>query len=383
MQSQGTSRSESARNLAAATFVTRGARLALGVLALGLGCSHPRPSDLPRLERRLYVAHKARLTVYDIDEDHERIGRIELPASGGFKGIGASVPLQRLYVTSHLGDELISLDLVSEEIVWRKKYCAYLDSFDITPDGRTLYVPCRHSGLWVVVDAESGDELARIETGRGAPYAVDPIKDFGPHNTVASADGRRVYLAAMTIPYVLVADTATRAIVNRIGPFSRGVRPLSVSEPYLFANVDGLLGFEVAELETGKVIHRVEARTPPERVAQVSDRAPHHHTPSHGVAVRPGGREVWVSDDVHGYVHVFDVSSMPPRQVASIPLFARPEDQPKPSWITFSLDGRLAYLSCNAVVDADARAVIARIDTSERLLEIDFADDRPVRAGKR
>jgi len=358
-------------------------RSALCLLALVVGCSHPRPSGPPHFERRLYVAHKSRLTVYDIDRNHERIERIELPASGGFKGIGVSVPLHRLYVTSNRADELIGLDLLTDEILWRKKYCAYLDSFDLTPDGRTLYVPCRHAGQWVVVDAESGDELARIETGRGEPYAVDPIKDYGPHNTFASADGRRVYLSAMTIPYVFVVDTATHAIVSRVGPFSRGVRPFAVSEPYLFANVDGLLGFEVADLRTGAMIHRVEAHTPPERLAQVSDRTAHHHTPSHGVAVRPGGREVWVSDDVYGYVYVYDVTSMPPRLSASIPLFERPEDQPQPSWITFSIDGRLAYLSCNAVVDADARTVIARIDTSERLVEVDFTDGRPVRAGGR
>jgi DNA-binding beta-propeller fold protein YncE len=355
----------------------------LALLAFVAACTSPHAAELPRLQRRVYVAHKSRLTVYDVDRDHARIARIELPASGGFKGIGASVPLQRLYLTSNQADELISFDLVREKIVWRKKYCAYLDSFDLTPDGRTLYVPCRHAGQWVVVEAESGAELARIETGRGEPYAVDPIKDYGPHNTVASADGRHVYLAAMTIPYVFVVETATHAIVSRVGPFSRGVRPLAVSEPYLFANVDGLLGFEVADLRTGAIIHRVEAHTPPERVPQVLDHAAHHHTPSHGIAVRPGGHEVWVSDDVNGYVYVYDVSAMPPRLAASIPLFEQPADQPKPAWITFGVDGRFAYLSCNVVVDADARTVIARIDTSERLVEIDFENGRPVRAGGR
>jgi DNA-binding beta-propeller fold protein YncE len=368
--------------------VALGARLAVRLIALGLvahalGCNRPHPSDLPRFERRLYVAHKSRVTVYAIDRDYKRIARIPLPITGGFMGIGASVALGRLYVTSNLNDELIALDLVSEQIVWRKKYCAYLDSFDLTPDGRTLYLPCRHAGQWVVVDADSGREVSRIETGRGQPYAVDPIKDYGPHNTVVSADGRHVYLATMTIPYVFVVDTATQQIVSKVGPFSRGVRPLAVSEPYLFANVDGLLGFEVADLRTGAMIDRVEARTPPERAAQIKDPTAHHHTPSHGVAVRPGGREVWVSDDVNGYVHVFDVTTMPPRQVASVPLFKHPEHQPRPAWITFSLDGHFAVLSCNAIVDADARKVVARVDTSERVVEIDFKDGRPVRSGKR
>jgi DNA-binding beta-propeller fold protein YncE len=357
--------------------------LTVGLLVLAFGCSQLRTSSVPHSERRLYVAHKSRLTVYDIDRGHEEVDRIDLAGAGSFKGIGVSIPLRRLYVTSSVADELIALDLETKAIVWRKKYCAYLDSFDLTADGRTLYVPCRHAGQWVVVNAADGVELGRIETGRGAPYTVDPIKDYGPHNTVASVDGRHVYLAAMTIPFVFEVDAATRAIIRRIGPFTRGVRPFAVAERYLFANIDGLLGFEVADLSTGKVIHRVEARTPQERLAEVKARVGHHHTPSHGVAVRPGGREVWISDDVYGYVHVFDITSMPPRAVASIPLFRKAENQPKPGWITFSLDGRLAYLSCNVVVDAERRAVIARFDTSERLLEVHFEQGHPVRAGRR
>ena len=354
------------------------------LLVLGaLGCFALGPWAPPSLERRLYVAHKSRLTVYDIDAGHGRIKKIELPGTRRFKGIGVSVPLERLFLTSNLRDELIAFDLVTEEILWRRQYGAYLDSFAITPDGRTLYLPSRHGGEWVVVDAASGQVLARIETGRGTPYRQDPIKDYGPHNTVISADGRRAYLASMTSPYVLVVDTATHELIGRVGPFSRGVRPLAVAEPYVYVNVDSLLGFEVGDLRTGQRIHRVEAQTPPERRAQIGDAEPHHHTPSHGVAVRPGAGEVWMSDDAHGYLYVYDVRSMPPRHVADVPLFDKPRRRPTPHWITFSLDGRLAYVSCNRVVDAETREVISRIDTSERLVEIHFERGRPVRAGRR
>lgn len=341
-----------------------------------------RPSGM---ERRLYVANKSSLTVRDIDASHRKLRTIELPGSGGFKGIAVSVPLGLLYLTSHLRDELIAFDLVTEQIRWRKRYAAYADSPALTPDGRTLYVPFRHAGEWWAIDAETGKPLARIVTGRGAVYERDPIKDFGPHNTVGSRDGSRMYLAAMTIPHVFVVDTRSHAVVSKIGPFSRGVRPFALTEDgaLLFANVDGLLGFEVADTRTGQVLHRVQAQTPKERRAQVSTRVGHHHTPSHGIAVRPGTTEVWVSDDVHGYLYVYDFATLPPRLVASVPLFKKPSDQRQPGWISFSIDGRFAYPSCNVVVDAAARRVIDRIDTSERLIEVQLQAGRVVRAGVR
>jgi len=73
---------------------------------------------------------------------------------------------------------------------------------------------------------------------------------------------------------------------------------------------------------------------------------------------------------------------MPPRQVASVTL----RDQP--GWITFSLDGLYAYPSSGDVIEVKSRKIVAELTDekgsavqSEKLLEIDFADEVPVRAG--
>ena len=70
------------------------------------------------------------------------------------------------------------------------------------------------------------------------------------------------------------------------------------------------------------------------------------------------------------------------RQRETIPL----RDQP--GWITFSLDGRRVYPSTGEVIDASTRRIIATLADeqgrpvqSEKLLEIEFEDGRPVRAG--
>src|SRR5207253_716954 len=99
-------------------------------------------------------------------------------------------------------------------------------------------------------------------------------------------------------------------VLGKIGPFSSGLRPFAVSddERRLYGNVDGLLGFEIAEIDTnfrgGRVIKRVVATTPPERLAEIPapPRQKPHSTRSHGLNLHPNQHEVWMVDGVYGYV---------------------------------------------------------------------------------
>lgn len=343
------------------------------------------------VERRLYVTDRSGISVYDIDHGHRFIRKIEIPNSGDYKGLAASPQLGRLYVTSHTRDELICLDLANDAVIWRKNLGKYADSMWVTPDGKRLYLPLRDEITWKAIDAADGSVLASIDTERGKRYEVDPIQDIGPHNTWINPAGTRVYLEVLTVPYLYVADTKTNHVLGKIGPFSKGIRPFAVTddEKYVYANIDGLLGFEIAEITKnpwgGKMIRRVEAQTPAKRLAELPNppaRKP-HSTPSHGLNLRPDQKEVWIVDGVYGYVYVFDVASMPPKQIASIPLYEDPKQQPHPGWITFGIDGRYAYPDGGAVIDTRTKQVVARIPTSEKLIEIDFEGGKAVRAGHR
>ena len=97
----------------------------------------------------------------------------------------------------------------------------------------------------------------------------------------------------------------------------------------------------------------------------------------------PDEKELWLSDGHNQRMHIFDATTMPPKQVASIAL----RDQP--GWITFSMDGRLAYPSTGDVIDVRSRKIVTTLKDetgaevqSEKLLEIDFKGDKPVRARK-
>ena len=89
-----------------------------------------------------------------------------------------------------------------------------------------------------------------------------------------------------------------------------------------------------------------------------------------------------MTDGANSHLHVFDARVMPPKQLASIKL----RDQP--GWVTFSLDGTLAYPSTGDVIDVETRKIINQLTDeegrevqSEKMLEIDFLGTRPIRSG--
>jgi DNA-binding beta-propeller fold protein YncE len=355
----------------------RVAALLLGVSLLLPGARAPGPEAGER--HLLYVAVPgirndlqfggAGILVFDRDRDFAFVKRIETPASRrpkpeNVKGICANAGTRRLYFTTLT--RLYCLDLVTEKTLWDRALPGGCDRMSMTPDGKQLYVPSLEGPHWNVVDAATGDVLAKVETGSGA------------HNTVCGLDGKRVYLAGLHSPLLSVLDTKARKVVRTVGPFAAPIRPFTVNgaQTLCFVNVNGLLGFEVGDLETGKKLYRVEVE------GFRSGLTKRHGCPSHGIGLTPDEREVWVCDAFNSRVHVFDATVKPPKQVASVAL------REQPGWVTFSLDGRYAYPSTGEVIDTKTRKVVSALQDekgrqvhSEKLLEIVFRGDTPVRAG--
>jgi DNA-binding beta-propeller fold protein YncE len=282
------------------------------------------------------------------------------------RGIAANATTGRLYISTTR--RLVALDLLTDQIVWEQtQLTPCCDRLALSPDGQLLYVPSLGTPDWYVINASNGTLVATV-----------PTVGFS-HDTVYGADGL-VYLESLHSRYLAVADAKTHAIVKNVGPFSDAVRPFTINgaETLVFANVDGLLGFEVGDLRTGRVLSRVEVPGYPHPVAM----SPSHGCPSHGIALPPDETEVWISDNVHHSLHVFDATVMPPVLKASITV------RDEPGWITFSIDGTRAYSSTGDVIDVRTKQIVATLKdeagqhvASEKLLEIDFANGKPVRAG--
>jgi DNA-binding beta-propeller fold protein YncE len=354
--------------------------LCLLLLLAGVARAAGAPATAPAEHRYLYVAVPGirdylefgghGVLVFDVDAGHRFVRRIAaggLDATGkpvNVKGVCASAATGRLYVSTI--KTLACYDLATDAIVWEKTMPGGCDRMSMTPDGKTIYLPSFEGPHWNVVDAATGEVTAKIEPNSGA------------HNTVVGLDGSRAYLAGLKSPLLQVVDTATNKPVSTVGPFTKPVRPFTVngSQSLVFACVNDLLGFEVGDVKTGKVLHRVAVD------GFKAGPVKRHGCPSHGVGLTPDERELWLCDAHNQRLHVFDATVMPPKLLASLPV------REQPGWVTFGLDGRYAYPSTGEVIDVRSRRVVATLADetgapvhSEKMVEVHVAGGKVIRTG--
>jgi YVTN family beta-propeller protein len=331
---------------------------AFPVLLSLLACANA--AEPAKVKQKLYVTNSAGDDVTVVDAaTNKPVGRVEV----GLHPHGIAVPASQEFILITIEGttpgQLLWIDPVTDKVTHKMDVGPAPNQPAVTPDGKTAYVPCS-DGYWDVVDVAKRKVVERIFTGGR------------PHNTLCSPDGKRVYLAPMGAPKkVSVLDVATNKIVGEI-PFSNVVRPIALTkdEKHLYAEVDGLVGIEVADIASRKMVHRIEAELTDEQ-KKVASR-------SHGLAVRPDQKEVWECDVEHHEVHVYDVTGAKPKQVATIPMGE------KVYWLTWSPDGKRAYVAVRgnnevAVVDTESKKVLERIPAGKepkRLLVVTVSEKK-------
>jgi DNA-binding beta-propeller fold protein YncE len=309
------------------------------------------------------------ILVFDIDNHHKFVKRIKTNGlhndgtPSNVKGIAVSIPLNSIYVSTL--ESLQRIDLTTEKIVWEKSYEGGCDRMSVSPDGRTMYLPSLEKDFWNVVDCESGNVIAKIDGFRRA------------HNTLYGPSGNYVYMADIGNPWLYVSDVKSHKVVRKVGPFSNYVRPFTINaaETHAYVTVDSLLGFEVGDVKTGAKLAKI--------TVEGWNRGPvrRHGNPSHGIALSPDEREIWLCDGHNMRVHVF-ANNNPYQQLTTIPL------QDMPGWILFSQDGKYVYPSSGEVIDARTRKIVEVLQdensnyvASEKMVEIHFNNGKAVKAG--
>jgi len=311
------------------------------------------------------------IIVFDMDHGFQFVKRIPTwklepgQTVEMIKGIAADAASGRLYMTTTV--RIAAFDLASDKIVWEKQYEGGFDRLAISPDGKTLYVPTFEGAYWDVINASNGDLVTRVDTGTGA------------HNTIWAPDGSRVYLAGLHNNYLLVADPKNNQVMEKIGPFSSNVRPFTVngSNSLAFVNTNNILGFEVGDVKTGKKLYDVAVQGFP-----TGKPARHNPCQSHGIALTPDEKEICLADGVNNYIHVFDATSSPPKQIADVKV------SDSPGWVSLSIDAKYVFPSTGDVIDRGTSKIVytLRDETgtqvqSEKLLEIDFDGPKSIRNG--
>jgi hypothetical protein len=304
------------------------------------------------------------ILVYDIEDGHKFVRRIDVPAfHPGLRGFCANAKTHCGYYSAEKG-LLGAFDLETEKVVWERHYDAGVDRAAITPDGKKIYAPSgwwdTKAARWLVINAATGELLSQI-------------KVLGsPHNTICGLDGKFAYFGSTET--LTVVQTSDDTVVHRINPIGGGgVFPFTVDSRnrHAYVCLGQQVGFDMADLETGKVIHRVLA----------GDGKQNRRT--HGAALTPDEKELWIADPYGKKLWVFDATAMPPTPKTSLDLSTGGH-----GWVTFSLDGHFAWCHTPDVFDARTRQMVATLKdesgkpvAGSKFIEAHFRDGKLIRVG--
>jgi len=302
---------------------------------------------------KLYVTNSAGddLTVID-PQSMKVIGSIKVGDRP--HGVISSSDGKKLYISIEGTNELIAVDTSTDQVIARVSVGRSPNQIAITRDGRFVFVPLRDDNAVDVVDT-------------AAMKVVDHIKvPAMPHNAYASFDGRHIYIGSMMGSRITVIDSATRKVLHEIAP-GNWVRPIAIKrdESLAYTALSDFHGFVVVDLKSQKVIRRFELPSLPPGTPE-----PYLKTYTHGLALTPDERELYVTSMPGNAVFVFSVPEL--KQLAKIDVGK------DPNWIAVHPEGQLVFVSNSSsdsvsAVDTRTRKVVANIPvgrTPKRLIVV-------------
>lgn len=311
------------------------------------------------------------IVVLDADKNFSFLKRIsyDLPASKmpgpKVSGITASVPLNMVYVT--LNGYMTAFDLSTDKIAWtfkgestpvqrQKNMSSGGFRGDVSgccerpwtlPDGKTLLVGSSYNDFWYYIDGATGKVLGKLTTPE-TPVA---------HNLTVSADGQIGLLASMSSPKdgkagLAIIDVPSRKVMKYM-TFSEMVRPLTINHDasLVYVNVNDLIGFEIGDVKTGKMLKRFELPGDDWKGKGYS----------HGIGMTPDESEIWVADPVHGVWQVWDNPGDGRNPVYNPAKIVKPTSKVVHSWIAMTNDGKQALIGDSAIIDVKTHKEIAQL----------------------
>src|SRR5438132_7193224 len=157
-------------------------------------------------------------------------------------------------------------------------------------EGKTLLVGSSYNSWWYYIDGATGKPLSKL------PVPETPVT----HNLAVSADGKIGIMGSMSSPPkagVAIIDVPNHKVL-RYMTFSEMVRPLTINHDasLVYVNVNDLIGFEIGDVQTGKMLKRVELPGDDWKGKGYS----------HGLGMTPDESEIWIADPVNKAWQVWD-----------------------------------------------------------------------------
>lgn len=297
----------------------------------------------------------------------------------------ASAQNVRLYVGNSEADDISVIDLNTLATVDDIHLADKIHGLAVQADGRRLFVTIESDNTLRVVDTATNKPMATIKlTGRpnqcaatpDGHYVAVPIRDTNavdivdveqqrvvktlpvskPHNAFNAGSNRYLFVSAMGASQINVIDLTTMS-------YSAKVTVGGIPRPYvvtpdgltMFVAVTDLHGFmkvDVASGKTQRVAMPSENHTPKQRPFEPSN------TLTHGLALSPDGKELWVTSLLDNSLYVYDVKADK--------ITGRVQVGDGPNWVAFSPDGKYVCVSNTgtddvSIIDVRARRELKRV----------------------
>ena len=258
------------------------------------------------------------------------------------------------YFTNEADHTVDVVDATSLKVVKKIPLTGRPNNLSIGLDGRRIYVALRQT-------PGGGVDILDTKTAKVAK-TVPTLGDV--HNTFVTPDGRHVLAGSLSHKRITVIDAKTEEVAWSMD-FDRGVRPIAFdrkadgSTNRLFVQLTDYHGFAVIDFDSHKETTRVKLPDVPPAERHLEGL---QGSPSHGIAVSPDGRTLWVNSKMNSHVYAY---SLP-----DLALLGGVEVGDHPDWLTFTPDSKSVYVA-NAgsnsvsVVDVATRREVARVPVGQ------------------
>ncbi len=315
--------------------------LAALVLALAL------PASLHAQDWRLYVDNSEGKDVAVIDLNALKVVDDIKIGAPLIHGLALGPGGNPLFVTVESDHTLRFIDTRTDRTQAVIKLTGRPNECAVTPDGRYVAVPIR-----------DGNSVDVVDVMQKKVVKVLPIKE--PHNAVSTASNRYLFVSSMGSDAINVIDLKTMSY-SAIIPAGGRPRPYVISSggKTMYIAVSNLHGFDIVDVPEKKVLKRVEMTAqhsgpPRPRQFETPD------TLTHGLALTPDGKELWVTSLLDDCIYIYDIRSGK--------FTGRLATGDGPNWVVFTPDGKYGCVSNTdsddvSIFNVKERRQVARIKT--------------------
>jgi len=319
-------------------------------------------------------------------------------------------PAVLIYVTNSAGNTVDVVDPATNTVVQVIRGIELPHGVNFSPDGARVYISNESESALDVINRENGEILKQIPLSgrpnniavtkdgrrvlvgiRSAPGAVDVIDTSSLalaktiaiqrtiHNVYVTPDGKFALAGSIEFKSATIIDLQTDQVAWEI-KFDNGVRPMAFdtnpdgSTSRIFVQLSNLNGFAAVDFAKHAEVARIQLPDQPSRYGGAEVR---FNTPSHGIAVSPDGKSLWVNSTVANAVFKYSLPDLKLVGHCSLPNVYLPNHAPAgsvPEWITFTPDSKFVYVS-----NSGARSVSAIDTTTLQILAIIPAGEVPKR----